>query len=424
MINSYKPLRLSEWVSREITTVKRADHTDTQKEIKELRIKILRRKLAHYIMQTLIEFKKWIQSLNIRELNTLLFLFEEVRTQEQKNIVVKELSNLAQSSRQLFTNSLDCFYRTEKTNPYWILAKVAYSENRARISKRWTDEEVKDWDQFMQQKTDQEEYIVQKILATEEPFSKVCADFRLYESHSFYRTIIIKMFESSERAFFETEKELFKSCFLQSSIDDKQRLVDAFVRSGSLHYIEDISHIIYEKMSTHMRRPQLWNSIKLENKTAFHSWAMLQNIREFFSGLDKNHQRFIYWEKFIPKMINAIVLKKENTVLFYFEDVVIMEILGTGAVYVYDLDYFSKRFQWKVDMFIEEEEKNAVTGQFYNSVRITRDYFMDKDKVIRGGWLSHNARWQEKFDDFLSRQLNWEVDRDAILQQSKRQFTI
>lgn len=423
-MHSYKPAKLTEWVSREISSNRNTSRLEKQIEIKELRIEILREILVRRMRGTLTDFETWIQSLSVRDLNSLIFLFEEIQTKEQKDVTVKYLFRLANSNRQLFKNCLDCFYHKEKTYPYWTLAKVAYSKNKDRLSKRWSDSELQDWNNFMQQKTSQEDYIVEKVFELKASIEMTCNKFRLNVSHPFYRSILIRMFEKADTAFLKKEKELFINLFFSLDIEGKQRLINAFVHAGALHIIEDISQLIYEKVSTYMRKPQLWNLVKPEYKVAFHSWAMLQNIREFFSGLNKNHERFVYWEKFVPKMMNAIVLKKEQTVLFYFEDVVIMEILGTGAVYIYEKQYFLGRWQERIEEFLEDEERKALIENHYSSVRLTRMSLMDKEKIVPGGWLIHSGEWQWKFDEFLSNHLNWEVDRDAILKQSKKQVTI
>lgn len=423
-MHSYKPARLTQWVKREIPSEMNNSREEKRTETRKLRIEILRETMAQIMRKSIAEFDRWMQSLTTRELNSLVFLFEELQTKEQKDLAVKALFGLASTNRQLFKNCLDCFYRKGETYPYWTLAKVAYSKNRERLSRRWDEDELIDWDRFMQQKSNPEVYIVDTIHKTKKSLEEVCSEFRLYNSHYFYRSILIRMFETADYEFFEREKELFIEQFLLSDIEGKQKLINAFVHSGSLPLLEDIGQLIYEKMSTYMRKQQLWHNVKDAYKESFHRWAMLQNIREFFSGLDKDHERFLYWEKFIPKMVNAEVLKKERTVLFYFEDVVIMEILGTGAVYIYEKRYFINRWQEKVEEFLQAEERMAILGHSYNPVRLTRRFLMDPDNVIRHGRLTHGGQWQEEFDSYLSKYLNWEVNRDAILQQGKKQVTI
>lgn len=423
MIFAYRPVRLMEWVEKEVKE-KSSDKLSLKEDRKNLSLDILRETLLKMMKRPHVEFESWTKWLTAREKNMLPFLFVELETKEQKEVVVKELLKLAATSRQLFKNCLDLYYHTEYSYPYWVLAKVSYQNNRTRIIKRWSNEQIQEWDQFLKQKDRQEKYIVQNIISTDKPIREVCSLYNLKDSHSFYKKVAFHAFESANLNFFHREKELFINLFSRESNDNQQRLAAPFIISDALNEMEDVSKLIYERMSTYMRKPQLWANMEVELKKKFHSWAMLQNIREFFTGIDKDHERFQYWEKFIPKMENAVVLKKERTVLFYFNDVVIMEILGTGAVYIYKRDYFDNRWGARVDAFLESEERANILGEYYNPTKLTRLSLMDRDNIYKEGWLRHNGDWQIKFDDFLRDSLNWEVNKDEILQQSKNHFTI
>ena len=111
---------------------------------------------------------------------------------------------------------------------------------------------------------------------------------------------------------------------------------------------------------------------------------------------------------------------------FYFSDVVIMEILGTGAVYIYERDFFNRRFGNLVDKYLESVEKADIHGWSYTDkrLRLTRSKLMEKNLIVPGGWLPHYLGWEDKFDKYLKQQLNWEVDRNAIVREGENLFTL
>lgn len=91
-----------------------------------------------------------------------------------------------------------------------------------------------------------------------------------------------------------------------------------------------------------------------------------------------------------------------------------MEVLGTGAVYIYSSAVFQKHFQPKIDRMLAEREKYSHSWMKPREVK--RSELMNKDLTLPGGWLVHNGDWQYKFDAWLRRELGWEVRRDVLLQ--------
>lgn len=159
----------------------------------------------------------------------------------------------------------------------------------------------------------------------------------------------------------------------------------------------------------------LWKYVGEEEKRRFAQWIMKLELKDFFGGVNKNHERFQYWEKFIPKLEDVVVTDERTTLIMYFRDVVIMEVLGTGAVYIYPADVFQRHFQPKIDRMLAERER-FVNKAWLKVREVKRTELMDRNLTIPGGWLRHNVGWQWKFDEWLRRELGWEVRRDVLLQ--------
>ncbi len=89
-----------------------------------------------------------------------------------------------------------------------------------------------------------------------------------------------------------------------------------------------------------------------KRKEGFAKWIMRLELKDFFEQVDKSHERYHYWKKFIFKLEDVVVTDGKRTLIMYFADVVIMEVLGTGAVYVYNTIHSITYFQKKVDKYL------------------------------------------------------------------------
>lgn len=415
-----------DWVKREAKS--RVSSQDHELETRKNRLERMRGAL--YILEKSSEddFTSWINNLSSRDVVLLPFVFDEITSKERQAFVLNILFNAAKGKSQLFRNSLEACYRQNNFTPLWQLAKFSFQENEERITRKWPKDKTNNWKSFLEINKSHSAFVAGKLLSGNRSFMDIQEVYLLHEGYNFMQDIYLNFFSSGKREVYTKEKEKFIEFFIKSDTISRQKIVTGFIQSGSLNVQEDIGRIIYEKIRTHTKKPMLWSEVPEKSRRIFNHWILQKNVREFFLGVNKDHQRFVYWEKFIPKMEDAIVIKNsnENTILFYFSDVVIMEILGTGAVYIYERDFFNRRFGNLIDKYLESIEKADIQGWPYTDriFRLTRSKLMEKSLTVPGGWLPHYSEWERRFDNYLRQQLNWEVDRDAIVREGQNLFTL
>ncbi|MFC4409006.1 hypothetical protein ACFOZY_01010 [Chungangia koreensis] len=416
----YRPTRLTDWVRREIKS-KPTYHNQNTEKISN-RLERLRGALSVLETKSTEEFQNWLESLTSRDVVLLPYLYKEVKQENQKPML-KIMLEIGANKRQMYRNCIEMCYRTGDFNPYWWIANTSFKKNKDSITRNWSKEKLLRWEKFIDT-PDNYASKMAVLIEYENDTEEVFQDFYINNGHRFYKDVLLRLFENGSKKTFRSEKQLFLKYFENADNITMQKLAAGFIRTGLLNELDDISRKIYEKMGTYIRKSMLWSEVETRLKKAFHQWVLRQNIREFFLHLNKDHERFGYWEKFIPKMEDAVVLKKEQTVLFYFSDVVIMEILGTGAAYVYEKIYFQNRWGQRIDKYLEAVERAEILNMSYITVKLTRSMLMDKDAVVKNGWLTHSGDWKFKFDRFLRYSLNWEVNKDEILRKNENFFTL
>lgn len=95
-----------------------------------------------------------------------------------------------------------------------------------------------------------------------------------------------------------------------------------------------------------------------------------------------------------------------------FTDVVIIEKLGTGAVYVYEKKIFESSFRREIDRIRAKETSGWIIKE------VTHGDLRNIDLAINR--LMHTGGWQDKFDTWLKYNLGWEVDRDVLLEKENK----
>ncbi len=415
-----------DWVKREAKS--RVDSQGHDLETRKNRLERMRGALYILEMSSEEDFNYWINNLSSRDVVLLPYVFDEITSKERKGFVLNKLFNVAKGKSQLFRNSLEACYSQNNFIPLWQLAKFAFQQNEERLTRKWPIDKIHSWNSFLNINKSHSTFIAKEIWSGNKSLREMQETYLVHEGYTFMQDIYLDVFSNAKREIYDEEKDKFIEFFLKSDNINRQKVVTGFIQSGSLNEQEDIARIIYEKIRTHTKKPMLWSEVPEKPRRIFNHWVLQRNIREFFLGVNKDHQRFVYWEKFIPKMEDAIVIKNNNesTILFYFSDVVIMEILGTGAVYIYKRELFKEKFGGLVNMYLESIEKADVQGWPYTEkvLKLTRSKLMERSLTIPGGWLPHYAEWERKFDDYLSQQLNWEVDRDAIVREGENLFTL
>lgn len=418
----YKPIFLKEWVKKEITDKSNSNGLDSAGI--QNRLERLRGVLSIIREQSDNVFLKWVEELGARDSVLLPFVYKDVHKKFQKEQMIIKMASTAKSKRQLFYNLIEQCYSTNNFNPFWSIVKVGFENNQNAIVRNWQGERVEIWQEFVKVKYAQATYICDKINNKNLPLDLILQDYFINKSHKIYEEVVIEMFSNGTKSVYQNENNLFIHFLNKSDTVKVQLLVSGFIKSKCLYELEVISVKILEKMGTYKKQPMLWANVEESLKIEFHQWYLRKNIREFFSGINKEHERFVYWEKFVPKMQDALVIEKEDTILFYFNDVVIMEVLGTGAVYVYNIITFEREFGEKVNNYRESLENARFKVFKTNSFNLRRSMLMNPNSVVPGGRLSHYKGWQKNFDNFLSKRLNWEVNHNAILQERKDDITI
>ena len=90
----------------------------------------------------------------------------------------------------------------------------------------------------------------------------------------------------------------------------------------------------------------------------------------------------------------------------YFKDVVIIEKLTGGAIYIYDRNWFDDKFDVKVTIYEQNYRPNNMTPASY---RIYRNSFMDTSLSHDEGRIMHYTGWQSRVTKYLRNKLGWDV---------------
>lgn len=405
----YKPFTFKKYVNENFAKVNLLPYPDYDKEAFKTSLERLRGQADVKNSEPIEQFNVWIKSLDSKFKQLLPFIYRDLVADEQRTSIILEISKILKEKKIVFAHLLHQCYSENIFDPYWPLLVRGYISNPEMYNKFWTAEIKNAWNEYMGISKDHVAFVGNKILERINSIDAVLDHYFIREEHAFYREIFLYIFEHGTIDLYKREEKRFKDTLKATDNLTVQRLVTGFVRANAMDEFEDISYIIFDKLNTYIKRPMFWAETDQDVKERFQQWFLRKNIKEFFSGISQNHERFIYWEKFISRMKDALVLDDRKTILFYFADVVIMEILGTGAVYVYQLDTFETKFGEKVKRYREGLESEQYKRYKISSYRLERRMIMDKGLVYKNGWLTHSGGWQRNFDHYLRRALNWEV---------------
>ena len=360
-------------------------------------------------------FQQWAISLNPRKKGLMPFLFaHDMSTEWSKalNLTVRNNSELNHRSIRLM---LEAFYQIGYIDPMWQLVQYAYANHFNRLERRLNESSRARWREYLNT-TNPIAYLGERLgTRNESHFNENIAGYSVSEHHPFYRTVFLETLKKAKVSFFLQEESLYRSIFQQATSQEQQQMAHNLIRNCQLDQVADLADILYDVMGTYKLKPILWEHVGQEEKEKFARWILMKMLREFFKDVDTNHERYKYWEKFIGRLNDAVVLDKNATLLMYFPDVVIMEVLGTGAVYVYSNAAFEKYFQQIINQLLARREL-AKNKPWINIVDVKRSELMNRDLIVDGGWLRHSESWQLQFDRWLRNSLGWEVDRRVLLQ--------
>lgn len=402
----YKPYALKKYVEENFAKVNLLPYPDYEKEAFKSGLERLKGQADVKVHESIEQFENWLKSLDVKYKQLLPFIYPELLTDAQRAIAIREITNILKDKKVVFAHLLHQCYSKNEFVPYWSLLVRGYKLNPETYNKYWTPEIRSAWNEYIGVSKNHAVFVGNKILGRLNNMEAVLDLYFIREEHAFYRELFLYIFEHGTIELYRREEKRFRATLKSADNITAQRLATGFVRADAMDEFEDISYMIFDKLNTYIKRPMFWAETEPDVKEKFHQWYLRKNIKDFFSGISQNHERFVYWEKFIPRMKDALVLDDRKTILFYFADVVIMEILDTGAVYVYEVNIFEAQFGKKIDSY-----RKGLESEYYSrrKVRLERKMIMNKNLVYKNGWLTHTRGWQHNFDRYLKRALNWEV---------------
>lgn len=405
----YEPVKFRQYVREHFANVDFLPYPnyDHQQFISQLAR--LRGQVDVQVKESNEHFQNWLNQLSLEYKKLLPFVYSDFQNDAQKGYAIFEMQKIVMQERIVFAHLLHQCYSTNQFTPYWFLLTKAYKANREKYNRNWPTH-VKDvWSRYIQIDKRHANYVAMQILKMTATVEEVMNDYFIRPEHAFYREVLIWAFEKGSLPLFEREVERFKDLFESADIEIAQKLATGFIRANAMRVLEKEAQLIYKHLGTYVKRPENWTNTTEEVKKAFHSWYLSQNLKEFFGDVNENHERFIYWEKFVSKMNDIIVLQDQQTILFYFDDVIIMEILGTGAVYVYEHSVFERHYGNKIAKYKRMLESATYQQYGHITYRLTREMIRNQDLIYKEGRLLHKRGWQKKFDHYLSNKLGWEV---------------
>ncbi|WP_042355656.1 hypothetical protein [Bacillus rubiinfantis] len=359
-----------------------------------------------------VSFANWADSLSRRQKLLLPNLYHQDLQPNIKEKLLQVIRANAQSEKRLFRVLVDSLYQSCDLDEVWKLLKLSFDIHQERIQRRFSIEQSNKWKSFLRCEEPVHYLAVQAYES--ENFLEELETYYLTDNFPLYKQVLTDVFTFANEHFFIKENELYKKYFKTATNDEQQKMAEGLIKNCKLHNVRDLGKLIYERLKTYRRKPMLWNKVGEEEKKRFANWILKMEIKDFFGDVNTNHERYKYWKKFIVNLEDVVVTDNRSTLIMYFSDVVIMEVLGTGAIYVYTTSDFTHYYQNKIDTMLSEREKYQ--NSHYIPKEVRRSELMDKYRTVPGGWLTHSGGWQDKFDFWLQSRLGWEVDERALLQ--------
>ncbi|MFC4799469.1 hypothetical protein ACFPA1_08870 [Neobacillus sp. GCM10023253] len=358
-------------------------------------------------------FSNWANNLSRRQRLLLPNLYSPELKPEIKGKLLEVVRENAKSEKRLFRVLVDSLYQTCDLNELWKIVKLSFELHQERLNKRFTEDQAMKWKEFLHSANPVHHLAVQSY-KSEKNFLEELESYYLTDNFPLYKLVLMDVFTFADENFFIQEKGLYKKYFKSATNEEQQKMAEGLIKNCKLHNVKDLGKMIYERLKTYRRKPMLWNKVGEDEKKRFANWILKMEIKDFFGNVNTNHERYQYWKKFIVNLEDVIVTDNRSTLIMYFSDVVVMEVLGTGAVYVYTSSDFNRYFQKKIDNMLADREKYQ--NSYYVPKEVRRPELMDKYLTVPGGWLTHTGGWQDKFDYWLYSHLGWEVDESALLQ--------
>ncbi|WP_110113066.1 hypothetical protein [Bacillus sp. CGMCC 1.16541] len=413
----YEPFQLKAWLRDEREKLKKATIKDVNKEYKGALVK-LKEEFEMKKLSTDADFVRWANSLKRREKLLLPNLYDKDLRPSLKQTLIQIIEENAKEERRLFRVMADVVYQTCDLDDMWKLLKHSYTLHEERIEKRMEANDAKKWRGYLLSE-DPIRFLAKTAYESDKSFLEELETFYLTENFPLFKYVLLDVLGFANEQFFLEEKELYKKYFAASTNEEQQEMTEKLIRQCQLNNVKDLGKFIYEKLKTYRRKPMLWKNVGEEEKRRFQQWILRLELKDFFSQVNQSHERFMYWKKYIHKLEDVVVTDERKTLIMYFSDIVIMEVLGTGAVYAYSVNTFQRHFQAKIDRMIQEQEKYEFNPRM-KPREVKRSELMEKSYIYKDGWLTHRLGWQSTFDNWLRSRLNWEVDERVLQEEAKR----
>ncbi|SDN61741.1 hypothetical protein SAMN04487897_103353 [Paenibacillus sp. yr247] len=416
----FVPSQLQEWnihFEKEIGTGLKSRNLDLSKYLGNLeQLHKAFKELAHRDEKEL--FQRWVKQLDRRKRLLLPFLLEDELHPEWQEELVHQIKEQIAREHRTFRFIIDAFYQICQLDPLWELARLSYVKHIKKQERRMDEAGRVRWREYLLNQNPIG-YLSSAVLQEGTGFTTYLQNFYLSEYTPFYKAVFYEAVKEAKEPFYHKEEAVFRSVFFQATNQEHQHLANHFIRNCDLDLVSSLATLLYDQLNTYRQKPLLWQFVGQNEKDKFAQWILRRELKNFFAGVNQEHERYQYWEKFIGKLKHVVVLNGDRTILMYFSDVVVMEVLGSGAVYVYSIATFDQYFQPKIDEMNSQKEK-AKTNPWTHVREVRRSELMDKNRIVHEGWLTHNGGWQNKFDNWLRSQLGWEVNRYVLLQKETK----
>lgn len=353
-------------------------------------------------------FDKWTQMLRSRQMLTLATLFTLSLDERWKRALISSLEGAITKDRRMFRIFLDVLYDTCGIPHLWSQIQHSYRCHTERIQRRIPTELRDSWEDYLSV-NDPVSFLADAVgNSSFRHFVDVMGDFYIHTYHTFFHEVLFKVFASAKAPFYNRESPLYRDVFETAPTSERQSMVASLIRNCALDDVGGLGQFIHNHMGTYTKKPSLWHLVPDAERRKFASWIMRRELKNFFQGVDQNHERYLYWHKFAPFLEDVVIIDHKHTMVMFFRDVVIMEVLKTGAVYVYSRKVFDEHFGIKIASLFARRER-------YLDADLSREDVRERAFVLNGtGWLPHRGQWQYDFDSWLRMNLRWEVDARVL----------
>ncbi len=358
--------------------------------------------------KTAIDFRTWVQTLNRRQKLLLPSLYHTRLKNEIREEMLKVMKEVAETERRSFRFLLNATYQTGDFENLWKIVKHSYDNHHYWIIKRWKKEnaDIEVWQKFLAS-LNPTNYLAMHTVHSGHRVHHVLEKFYLTEGFVAFREVAMHMYKYAKESFFITEQQLFMKHFDTATNMEQQKMVDYLLKKCTINKVQTIGRLVFEKIKTYRRKPMLWRTVGDEEKKRFARWMMNYGVEEFFiGGLDQTNERFQYWKRYLHRLEDLVIMDKNTTLIMYFSDCVIVEVLGRGAVYVYENKVFFKHFQPTLDKMLDEKETE---GEIRRNKR-----FQLSDRTLALGFLVHGGGWKINLDKWFESNLGWIIDETIL----------